>query len=303
MLKIFSQAMLFIIIICIGYILKSIGIFRKEDFRVISKIVIYLTLPCSIINNFSSLEFESNLLILILLGFIFTVILSFIGLLMTKNKGIKQKQFNMINLSGYNIGCFTIPFAQSFLGPLSVVAICLFDTGNSIMVTGGNYIWAKTMAGDNEEKNKIKYICKMLVKSPPLVCYTILITLQLLNISLPNSFLNLTNMIGGSNAFLSMLMIGIGFELHFNKEQIKLAKNILSIRFLVAIIFAIFVYFLMPFTYEVKFAVILAIFSPIASLAPVFTERLDGDVALASTINSLCILISLVCITILLMFM
>ena len=30
----------------------------------------------------------------------------------------------MINFSGYNIGCFTLPFIQSFIGPAGVVATC-----------------------------------------------------------------------------------------------------------------------------------------------------------------------------------
>lgn len=300
MSSIFSQATSFILIILIGYFLKQVGIFQKSDFKIISKIVIYLTLPCSIINNFSSLDFDSSLLILILLGFLFTTTLTFIGLLISKNKNLKEKQFNMVNLSGYNIGCFTIPFAQSFLGPLSVVAICLFDTGNSVMVTGGNYIWAKTVAGDSGEENIFKYIFKMLIKSPPLVCYVVLVILQLLNLSLPSTFLNVTNIIGSSNTFMAMFMIGIGFELNLKKDQIKQVGKILSLRFCLSFFFALLVYFFIPFNAEVKFAIILALFSPIGTLATAFTEKLDGDVGLSSATNSLSILVSLFFMTILL---
>ena len=50
-----------------------------------------------------------------------------------------RQDFYVFNLAGYNIGCFTLPFAQSFLGPFAVVATCMFDVGNSIMCTGGTY--------------------------------------------------------------------------------------------------------------------------------------------------------------------
>lgn len=61
-----------------------------------------------------------------------------------------MQAFNIINFSGYNIGCFTLPFIQSFIGPAGVVATCLFDAGNSVMCTGATYSIAKAAAGGKE---------------------------------------------------------------------------------------------------------------------------------------------------------
>ena len=58
---------------------------------------------------------------------------------MEKKSGIDAQAFHMLNLSGYNIGTFVIPFAQSFLGPMGVIAASLFDTGNSAICLGGAY--------------------------------------------------------------------------------------------------------------------------------------------------------------------
>ena len=45
----------------------------------------------------------------------------------------------MLNLPGYNIGIFALPFVSSFLGPQGVVAACLMDVGNSCVCLGGAY--------------------------------------------------------------------------------------------------------------------------------------------------------------------
>ena len=55
-------------------------------------------------------------------------------------------------------------------------------------------------------------------------------------------------------------------------------------------------FFLLPFSLEVRQALMILAFSPIASAAPAFTQELEGDVGLASALNSLSIVISIVCI-------
>ena len=59
----------------------------------------------------------------------------------------------MLNFSGYNIGAFTLPFIQNFLGSFGVIAICMFDVGNSISCTGGSYALTTMAINDSNEKN------------------------------------------------------------------------------------------------------------------------------------------------------
>ncbi|MFA9378435.1 MAG: AEC family transporter [Lachnotalea sp.] len=295
--SVLTRAMLFIIVIIIGYALKQFGAFKKEDFSIISKIVLNLTLPCAIIVNFSNLVLDKSIISIILIGFICTVILALAGYLLGINKSISEKSFNMINTSGYNIGCFTIPFAQAFLGPAGIVAICLFDSGNSIMATGGTYAVASSLNHEANEKMKISSILIKLLQSPPLVCYMIMLALSLLNISLPQPALDLAQLIGNANAFLAMFMIGIGFDLHLKKYQIVQSTKIIITRYAISILFAVILYYVLPFNVEIRKAIVLAVFSPISAISTAYTQKIKGDVGLASTINSLCILISLVCIT------
>ena len=59
--------------------------------------------------------------------------------LINKKAGKEAQAFAMLNSCGYNIGNFTLPFVQSFLGPVGVITTSLFDTGNACICLGGAY--------------------------------------------------------------------------------------------------------------------------------------------------------------------
>ena len=56
----------------------------------------------------------------------------------------------------------------------------------------------------------------------------------------------------------------------------------------------------LPFALEVRQALVILAFSPIGSAAPAFTAELKEDAGLASAVNSICILCSIVIMVVLL---
>ena len=79
------------------------------------------------------------MLVVTLLGFAGGILYIAVAFFMSIGKDREERAFNILNLPGYNIGNFTMPFAQSFLGPVGVVATSLFDTGNAFICLGGAY--------------------------------------------------------------------------------------------------------------------------------------------------------------------
>ena len=71
----------------------------------------------------------------------------------------------------------------------------------------------------------------------------------------------------------------------------------LAIRYGVSAALAAAYLFLLPIGLEYRQALVILAFSPIASSSPAYTGLIKGDVGLASAINSLSIVISLVLIT------
>ena len=133
------KAAAFVAVILAGYLMKRGGLFKKEDFHVLSKVVIYITLPSAIISNFSKMTIDYSLLLMCLIGIFCNLVTVAAGYLVNIRKSGEHKAFDMLNMSGYNIGNFTMLFVQNFFGPVGFAVTSLFDAGNAVMCTGLTY--------------------------------------------------------------------------------------------------------------------------------------------------------------------
>lgn len=291
MLDILTRAGSFISIILLGFLLKKVGFFKQEDFTILSRITIRITLPATIVTSFAGKQIDTAMLSLTFLAIGCGLIYVAIGYLMNSRKSKDQQAFEMLNLPGYNIGTFVIPFAQSFLGPLGVIAVSLFDTGNAVICLGGAYSLA-CMVKDGTGFS-VKRLLTALGKSVPFVFYIAMLTLNLLKIQLPAPILSTAGIIGSANAFMAMLMIGVGFKLEGNKSQIKTIVRLLSIRYGIATVLALLFYFALPFDVQIRQALVILVYSPIGSAVPGFTGEMKGDVGLSSALNSIAMVISI----------
>lgn len=301
MIDILIRAGSFIGIIVLGYVLKKIGFFKDEDFTILSRITIRITLPATIVASFAGKEIDPSMLSLTFMAIGCGLIYIAVGYFINRNNNKEQQAFEMLNLPGYNIGTFVIPFAQSFLGPLGVIAVSLFDTGNAVICLGGAFSLA-SMIKDGSSFS-LKRIAKALAKSVPFVFYIVMLMLNLLKVTIPDFVVSFASTIGSANAFMAMLMIGVGFKLSGEKSQIRTIIKLLSIRYGLAAVFAVIFYFLLPFPLEVRQALVILVFSPIGSAVPGFTGEMKGDVGLSSALNSMAMVIGIIITVILLLVM
>ena len=299
MLDVLIKAGCFIAIIILGYTLKKLGVFKESDFSVLSTITLKLTLPAAIISNFANKELDPSLFTLTFLALMCGGIYMLIGFLLNLRTTKEQRAFEILNLPGYNIGCFALPFVQNFLGPIGVISCCLFDIGNGFICLGGAFSIASALKDGG--KISIKRIVRTLSKSVPFLCFLIMPTLCLLHVPIPKPITSLADIIGNANAFTAMLMLGVGFKLTAERYQLGRIFRVLSVRFLVAAVLAICFYLLLPFSGEVRKSLVLLVFSPIGSAVPAFTGEMKSDVGLSSAINSISIICSITIIVCLLL--
>lgn len=300
MTEILSRAACFIAIIFLGYGLRRIGFFKPEDFHVLAKIVLKVTLPASIVFSFADKVIDLSMLSLSLIGLGTGVLYLGLGFLLNIGASKEKKAFAILNLPGYNIGNFTLPFIQSFLGPSGVVATSLFDTGNAVICLGGAYSIAAMVKGEGKEGEKggasAVRVVKTLLKSVPFDTYLIMTSLCLLDIRLPGPVVSFAQIIANGNAFLAMLMIGVGFKLSGGREQAGTIGKIIAVRYGVAAVLSAALYFFLPMPLEYRQALAILVFAPLASAAPAFTGDLKGDIGLSSAVNSISIIVSICCI-------
>lgn len=300
MFDILTRAGCFIAIIILGYVLRKVNFFKEGDFAVLSKVTLKITLPCAFIANFAGKEIDVSMLFISLLAFGAGVFYIVLGYMMNAKNSKEKQAFDVLNLSGYNIGNFTLPFVQSFLGPVGVITTSLFDVGNAFICLGGAFGVASSIKG--EGGFSVKRIFQALSKSVAFLTCITMVTFAVFKISIPAPIVSFAQIVGGANAFMAMLMIGVGFKLSGERSQIGSIVKILSVRYGIAVLLA-FAFYHLPLEHEARVALMILAFSPIASAVPAFTEELKGDVGLSSAINSISILCSIVLIVSILVIM
>ena len=287
-----TRAGCFVAIIILGFVLRRTGFFKENAFEVLSKIVLKITFPASIVVSFAQMDVEPAMLTIAGLSFAGGILYMLVGYLSHLRKPKNEQAFAVLNLPGYNIGIFTVPFVQSFLGPVGMVATSLFDIGNAFICLGGAYGVASAMKAG--KGLSFKRIGKALLTSLPFMCYIIMILINLLNITVPAVVLSFADILKSANAFLAMLMIGVGFQIKADKDKIGKLVKFVVLRYLIAIPVALIFYYLLPFSLEIRQTLVLLAFSPVGSAVPAFTGELKEDVGLSSAINSVCIVVSIV---------
>ena len=292
MLEILYKSGVLVLVIILGYILKTVGLFSKErDFETISNIVLYITLPAALINNLNGLRFPSYLLLLSIFGFLCNWMYIFLAKKFGKDK--EDKSFIMLNINGYNIGNFSLPFISFFLEGIPILAISLFDAGSSIMVLGGNYAMAEgTQKG--ETKFNVKDLLKKILQSPPIIVYMVMVILSMASLNLPPVITDLAVIIGGANTFLAMFMIGIALELDFDRENVAKLMKFVALRYVPAAALGLIISVIPVIPVAIKYALILVLLAPVSGSATIFTEKIKNDVELSAQFNSLSIILSII---------
>jgi len=298
MWDVLTRAGCYIAIIILGYVLRKKGFFGENAFEVLSKIVLRITLPAAVIASSSGKTIDGTMLAVIGLGLGCGLLYMLIAFLLNLKSSKEQRAFEVLNTPSYSIGTFALPFTQSFLGPVGMVTTSLFDVGNAFIALGGGYGVAATIKAG--KGFSWKRILMAPLKTIPFLAHLLMTFLNLNDWVLPGPLLSLAQIIGNANAFMAMLMIGVGFNLSGKRSQIGRILRILLVRYGVAAILAVVFYRYLPFDLEVRKTLVLLVFSPIGSAIPVFTAELKEDVGLSSALNSMAIICSIIIMVILL---
>lgn len=286
------KSMTFLLIVAFGHVLKRKGFFKKEDSVLISKIVAQITLPAALLSSATKLTFSLATIAILLIGFCANVIMASVGKIVFSKKAKIEQGSAIINCSGYNVGNITIPFAQAFYPGLGLSYVCMFDIGNSLGFLGAAYAWGNNVANGN--KFSLVALLKTLSRSVPFMTYVVILTLGILNISLPIPVMSLATTIGSANSFLVMIMIGVTLDFDMTKEQVQYVIKVVGLRLSGFIFFAIVVYFVLPLPMLAKQISILCLVPSAPSIAIVFSRGLGDDSANPALINSISLILGII---------
>lgn len=276
----------------LGYVLKRAGFFRPGDYQVVVKLIMNITLPCAVIQSFSGFRMEPSLLALTFCGFFANWAMVFVAFGLGRRLEKKNRMLEMLCASGFNLGNFVLPFIQQFVGSPGVAVQSIFDVGNSMMCTGGTYVFGSMVLKLDGRTMGIRGILKKLLHSMPLVTYLVMITIAMMQIPIPSWVTEVTKPTGAANGFLSMFMIGMMFEIRFDSAYRRTAVSILWKKYACGVLLALMFYYLLPFDLLTRQILVICSFAPVPSMAAVYTEQIKGDVGLAGFVTSCSFVIS-----------
>ncbi len=280
----------FLFLIALGYFLKCIRFFGPQDYKILSKIVINITMPCAVLVSFASYKPDFSLLSIIVLGFGMNCLLLLLSCFISRSQPRQTRAVWLNCTPHYNIGAFAMPFVQSFLGPASLVSTCLFDLGNALMSNGTTFAISQNILSGTKGLN-LKRIGKTLLTSVPFLAYIVMLIITLFSIDIPAQIVSFVTPMANANAFLAMFMVGLMLDLRIEKALFQVAAGILAVRFGVAVLAASAFYFLLPLPLEIRQALAIIAFSPVGMVSTAYTPQAGGDPAVAACVNSVSILI------------
>lgn len=284
-------------IIAIGAVCSHTGFIAAETKNVLSKMLFYIALPATVVHSFVGFSFDPSLLMVSAVGLAVTVT-GFLGtMLYTLRRPPQTRAFHTLMGYGYNIGCFALPFVSAQFGPAGVVVACMFDLGNSIMVSGGGYALTRAFVLKKRTGGVVMSILRTLLKTPTLDCYVVLIALSLAGFSLPDQVGTLVEPLAHANSFLAMFMIGLALEWRIDKTRMKEVAQCIGWRVFVSLVFCAAVYFLLPLDASVRTVTIVCLLAPIMSVGLIYVIWIDGDTEMAGFAISASVVVSLVLMT------
>lgn len=289
----------FVAFIILGYILRRCNVLKADTVHAISGLLLYVTLPCLVMVSLNGIEMKASFFGLIILGVLANLVMVVVGMVWQR-KNPTARTFAAINLAGYNIGTFAMPFLQSFLSPLGFLSICMFDIGNALMCTGTTYSIA--VGSEGSRWDYAKSILSRLATSGPIWAYGVMMIMALLHLSFPKAVLDVAQIGANANAFLAMIMIGQGINLMMRRDQVIDLFKLLFVRLLFSAVISAAFYYLLPFDEEIRRALAILAFAPIPAVAMIFSIKAKCDVKMAANFNSLSVAASIPIVSALIMF-
>jgi len=291
----------YLFLIFLGFVGKKVGLFRVEDRFVLSKVMLYITMPCLFISFFAEFTPTPSLLLMFLLGLAANLIMCYTGLFFARHKSGVEKALYMLNCSGNNIGAYATPIVATIFPLAGVIATSMYDIGNSIFAAGGTYALAARYI-DKDRSMRLAVFFRRLFSSMPFDTYLVMLALSLFGIRFPMPVYEIAGMIGAPTIILTMIMLGITFDIDIDRHDFGNIFSILLIRLVGAFVIATFAWYVLPLSLVEKQVLYLILFAPITSLTPNFCSQCGCKPSVYGALSSITVPISLVAINILMLF-
>ncbi|MCD4818375.1 MAG: AEC family transporter [Candidatus Cloacimonetes bacterium] len=287
-----------IVIFFLGYILKSIKLFTKENGSTLLKISFYVTLPALTFISIAQTELVSTYFFLPFLSIIVVGITFLLAYLMGKKLNLSRKTFGtfLVGSMIMNTG-FTLPFVVAAYGEKGLAIYTFYDLGNSLLIFTFIYYQAIKFGGNESSKIPIRKIFLL----PPIWGLLVGVIFNILKISIYPTVEATFKAIGTPTIFLMMFSLGIYFNPHL--KNLPKILFVLTIRIIVGFFLGLMIVNIFNFSGLIKTLVILFSAAPVGYNTLIFSNLEKLDEEFAASIVSISLLLGIIYIPLILFYL
>ena len=289
-----QQIVQLFLMIFMGYLIVKTGLVRDDDSKVLSKIILYLIVPCVIINAFQ-VDYTTDTVKGLLIAFAASVMTQVILLVVISVAG-KLLHLNEVEVASVyysNSGNLIVPIVTFILGQEWVLYGCVFMSVQLV------FLWTHCKKIISREAS---YDWKKIILNINMLSIFIGVILFFTGIRLPEIIGNTLASVGTMIGPASMIVTGMLFA-GMNLKQIFANKRVYFITFLRLIVVPLIALVLIKFSNLASFSadgnkimliVFLAIITPSASTVTQMCQVYGNDSRYASAINVMTTLLSII---------
>ncbi len=273
------------IMIFMGFAIVKAGIVKDEESKVLSKIVLYLVIPCVIVNAFQ-VDYTAQTVKGLMIAFVASVILQIILLIIVAVMG-KVLSLNEVEVASFyysNSGNLIVPIVTFILGKEWVLYGCVFMSVQLV------FLWTHCKKIISRERS---YDWKKIVLNINMISIAVGVVLFFTRIRLPEVIDNTIGAVGNMIGPASMIVTGMLFA-GMNLKQIFANKRVYFVSFLRMLVVPLIALVLIKGSRlanlsadapKIMLIVFLAVITPSASTVTQMCQVYGNDSQYASAIN------------------
>ena len=289
-----QQIVQLFLMIFMGYLIVKTGLVRDDDSKILSKIILYLIVPCVIINAFQ-VDYTTDTVKGLLIAFAASVMTQVVLLIVISASG-KLLHLNEVEIASVyysNSGNLIVPIVTFILGQEWVLYGCVFMSVQLV------FLWTHCKKIISREAS---YDLKKIILNINMISIFIGVILFFTGIRLPEIIRNTLASVGTMIGPASMIVTGMLFA-GMNLKQIFANKRVYFITFLRLIAVPLIALVLIKLSNLASFSadgnkimliVFLAIITPSASTVTQMCQVYGNDSKYASAINVMTTLLSII---------
>lgn len=289
-----QQIVQLFLMIFMGYLIVKTGLVRDDDSKVLSKIILYLIVPCVIINAFQ-VDYTTDTVKGLLIAFAASVMTQVVLLVVISAAG-KLLHLNEVEVASVyysNSGNLIVPIVTFILGQEWVLYGCVFMSVQLV------FLWTHCKKIISREAS---YDWKKIILNINMISIFIGVILFFTGIRLPEIIGNTLASVGTMIGPASMIVTGMLFA-GMNLKQIFANKRVYFITFLRLIAVPLIALVLIKLSNlaffsadgnKIMLIVFLAIITPSASTVTQMCQVYGNDSKYASAINVMTTLLSII---------